>query len=101
MIKAVLKEINASKDTDKIESLQELELTSCGLEYLDDFKIFKRLKILRVSFNKIKAFDMSLSRLEDLDLSNNKIFLFPDLSNLPHIRHVRLNNNLISIFGFD
>jgi Leucine-rich repeat (LRR) protein len=81
--------------------VHEIDLTSCGLQNLTDFEFFRKLRVFKAHRNNIQVFNLELKYLEELDLSNNMVKQLPNLSLLPHIKHLRLNNNLITQLDFE
>lgn len=86
-----------------LESLQELDLSRNEIFQLstEQFRYLKRLRVLNLSHNKIRSLSRDVfeaTRLEILDMSNNKFTVVPSPSFLEvgyTLRHLNLADNFI------
>jgi Leucine-rich repeat (LRR) protein len=80
-----------------IQEIEELEMSSYGIDDLEGIQYCKNARSIDLSNNKIS--DLLpltvLKELEDLDLSDNEIGYIDDIVNLKGLRSIMLSNNYI------
>lgn len=83
---------------ESLELLETLNLARNNLAHICDFRLHQ-VKHLNLSRNSIEFFvtrkDERLYRLEILDLSYNKLFYFPIVPKVSHLRYLHLQNNMV------
>lgn len=77
------------------QSLRILNVSNTGLEHVDP-ALPPNIEILDLSANRIITFDLSLSRLKELYLSNNRLQACPSVSRLPSLEVLSVDQNQIS-----
>jgi hypothetical protein len=80
---------------EKLDIVNEVDLSNNQISDLNGIEKFSNIKILRLNNNqitKVKGLE-NLKRLEMLFLRNNRITKFESLDNLINLKHIDLSNN--------
>ena len=82
---------------DYLEEMEELEMSSFGINELDGIQFCIHVRTIDLSNNMISDLFplMGLKEIEDLDLSDNEIGFIDDIGNLKRLKSVILANNYI------
>ncbi|CAL6066063.1 Leucine-rich_repeat protein [Hexamita inflata] len=72
-------------------------IKNCGLTQISaDIALIDQLKVVDLQSNKLQKIPtFNLQNLVYLNLDNNKLFQFPDLSQLPFLEQLYINKNLL------
>ena len=97
LFKIVFASVNVNWYSYLSDNSIELKAISKNIESLNGIEIFKQLKSIDLSLNKIKLINQleHLSSLESLILSNNQIKQINSLHNLTSLQLLYLANNQI------
>ncbi|XP_070613349.1 toll-like receptor 2 [Erythrolamprus reginae] len=80
------------------KSLKYLNISGCKVEKLTDC-IPDSLEILDASSNFLYDFKVSLPRLQELYLKNNRLKTLPNAAFIPHVRFLTIRENNVFVFS--
>lgn len=80
-----------------LEDFEEIELSSCDIEFLDGIEYCKHVVIMDLSDNSITDITdlCNLRRIEELYLSDNQLEIIDSISNLQNLKSLDLSANSI------
>lgn len=80
-----------------LEDFEEIELSSCDIEFLDGIEYCKHVVVMDLSDNSITDITdlCDLRRIEELYLSDNQLEIIDSISNLQNLKSVDLSANCI------
>lgn len=88
---------------DKLSHLEEIYITDCNIENLQEINNLKGLRIIQLYSNRITRINkLKLQNLETLTIKNNLIIMIEDLDELPKLKNLDLSyNEIYTIEGLD
>lgn len=93
---------NAQIELSEIEHMEELKLSNKNIEFLDDLKYFKNLKVLYVNDNRIS--DMSILNgnevIEEIFIGDNQLGPRLILENMPNLKGLYAFRNQLKELSF-
>ncbi|MFX1378377.1 MAG: leucine-rich repeat domain-containing protein [Promethearchaeota archaeon] len=86
---------NLDAINDKLDALNEIDLSNNQISDLDGIEKFSNLRVLKLNNNQITKVEglENLKRLEKLFLRNNRITEINGIINLVNLKHIDLSNN--------